>query len=619
MKKKLPALPPFSLFTAFLTLCLPSPATAQIPEPADWERFVTSSANPVVRDTFRLQTFSEDPADNWTYATEGNTFRFDAAEAGIANQGGLYSQKMEPGSRLSFTPFPSGPYTDIQIHFRYAAKDLMKGENLLISAERAQNSLHDYAVCTVATGPYTLSYPAGYAKNHIQIGSNPTSLTLRVATAAATSGGFYCLDSVYAHGLAPRYSLFAGNGRWEETAGWSHGTPGRSRDALVKGSLHIGQFVSGRELALSGGSIEIAPGGRLKLQQLRIYASETSGSLSPAASSFFSAGETDLSGMLTILKTFSTVGEWHFISFPFDVYPDGIDNTFVWKDETPNPGGNYFYVCRYNSRRRAETQTPSGNWEVIRPGSLAPGRPLFEKNKGYLIALDAGCARRTLSFSSRPGDIPSHFARKGELSLEVSPSSAGDTPTAGAHTGWCLCGNPFPAPLSLSNLSADPSYEPFLYVYDGEKYQPYALGSDYTLPPYSAFFLKVKTGGVLTWTQPYASLSKQQQIPFPPALKARASEPVATGETPTAILPAVPGCAPRAEWTDRGLRLEGMPAAGVVRGFAPEGKLLYTLPFPAGSSLRQLPDIPAVVPFVILHLQAAGFQKSYKYRVISRR
>lgn len=621
MKKKMSTFLPSFLFTALSALSLSAVATAQVPDPATWENFVTSSSNPLVRDTFRLQTFSASPADSWAYTVEGTALRFDASEAGIAHQGGLYSLKMEPGSRVSFTPFPAGPYTDIQIHFRYAAKALKKGENLLVSAERAQNSLHDYAICTVATEPYTLFYPQGYAKNHVQIGNNPTSLTLGAATAASPSGGFYCLDSVYAHGLAPRYSLFTGTGRWEEAAGWSHGVPGVGRDALVKGQLHIGQLTRGREWALASGSIEIAPEGRLELQHLRLYASETTGSLSPAAASLVSDGEIELSGSLTLQKTFSTAGEWHFIAFPFDVYPDEVDNGFIWADDTPNTGGNYFYVCRYNSRRRTETQSPTGNWEVVKPGSLAPGRPLFEKNKGYLIALDAGCSRRTLSFSSRTGDIPADFARKGEFSVEVFPSPPqGSSPEeAGRHSGWCLCGNPFPAPLSLAHLSADASYEPFIYVYDGQAYQPYALGSDYVLPPYAAFFLKAKTDAVVTWAQKNASSARQQQIPFPPALRTRESEPVASGEIPTSAWPDVPGSSPSVRWTDHEVGLYRMPAEGMIRGFAPEGKLLYTLAFPAGSSTIRLPEIPASFPFVIFHLRAGGFQKSYKYRNIPPR
>lgn len=614
MKKKLSTFLPSFLFTA---LSLSAVATAQVPEPATWENFVTSSSNPLVRDTFRLQTFSASPADSWAYAVEGTALRFDASEAGIAHQGGLYSLKMEPGSQVSFTPFPAGPHTDIQIHFRYAAKGLRKGENLLVSAERAPNSLHDYAICTVTTEPYTLSYPQGYAKNHVQIGNNPTSLTFQVATAASTSGGFYCLDSVYAHGLAPRYSLFTGTGRWEEAANWSHGIPGKSRDALIKGHLHIQQPTHGREWALASGSIEIAPEGRLELQHLRLYASEASASLSPAAASLVSDGEIEFFGSLTLQKTFSTAGEWHFIAFPFDVYPDGIDNGFIWADDTPNAGGNYLYACRYNSRRRTETQSPTGNWEVVRPGSLAPGRPLFEKNKGYLIALDAECNRRTLSFSSGAGDIPADFARKGEFSIEVFPSSQGSSPEeAGRHSGWCLCGNPFPAPLSLAHLSADASYEPFIYVYDGQTYQPYALGSDYVLPPYSAFFLKAKTNAVVTWAQKNASSARQQEIPFPPALRTRGSEPVASGEIPTSAWSDVPGSSPSIKWTDQEVRLDRMPAEGMIRGFAPEGKLLYTLAFPAGSSTIRLPKISAALPFVILHLRAGDFQKSYKYRNI---
>lgn len=624
MKKK--PLPYLSLlFWAFLSIfsAVSFPATAQsLPDPADWKQFVGSPANPLLRDTFRLQTFAQSEAGNWSYTTEGSSAIFNAAEAGIANQGGGYSLKMEPGSLVRFPAYTPAGHTDVQIHFRYAAKTLMKGENLLLSTTRPENSLADYPVCVVSSDRYTLSYPIAYAKNHVQIGGDPTDLVLRVATAGRTAGGFYCLDSVYAHGLAPRYSLFTGAGRWEETGRWSHGIPGRGRDALVQGKLKIEQTVDCRELALGGGEIEIEGGARLNLRHLSMYADGTKGlpangmpTADAVATGFlYSWGEINLSGVFTLEQTFADTGQWYLISFPFDVYPDGVDPSFTWKDDAPNGGGNYFYVRRYDSRKRAETLLSTGNWEVMSPDNHKAGNPLFEKNTGYLIALDSHSDRTTLSFSSRPGEIPPDFGQKGQIVLHVYPPAGKSKKEAEQHTGWCLCGNPFPAPLRLSHLSADPAaYEPFVYVYDGRGYQAYALGSDYQLPPFSAFFLKANQNTVLTWTQAAAPTPAQQAIAFTPALKNLVTEPEQSKEIPTSTTE-ISGLTPEIDLSDNWLRLHGMPSAGEVHLYTADGRLLYTASFVGGSSRLRLPVSATTGRFAILTVRAAGFQKSYKYR-----
>lgn len=626
MKKK--PLPYLSLlFRAFLPIfsTVSLTATAQsLPDPPGWKQFVGSPAHPVLRDTFRLQTFTHSEADNWSYTSEGLTSIFNAAEAGIANQGGPYSLKLEPGSLIRFPAYTPAWHTDIQIHFRYAAKTLMKGENLLLSTTRPENSLTDYPVCPVSSDQYTLSYPIAYAKNHVQIGGDPTDLVLRVATAGRTAGGFYTLDSVYAHGLAPRYSLFTGTGSWQETGRWSHGIPGSGRDALIQGKLKIGQTVHSRELALGGGSIEIEAGARLHLQHLSMYvpgtmanSTATNGMAAADAAAttyLYSQGEINLSGTFTLRKTFPDAGQWYFISFPFDVYPDGTDPAFTWKDDKPNEGGNYFYIRRYNSRKRAENQLSTGNWEVLSPDNLKPGSPLFEKNTGYLIALDSHCDRTTLSFSSRPGEIPPEFGHKGQIALQVHPATGQSTKGAENHKGWCLCGNPFPAPLSLSLLPANPAYEPFVYVYDGREYQAYALGSDYILPPFSAFFLKANENTVLSWTQEAASLRAGQQIALPPALGNLSTEPVQSKEGPVSTVE-ISGLTPEIDFSDNLLQLRDMPGIGEVRLYAANGRLLYTTSFSAGSSMLRLPVEATTDRFVIVTVRTSGFQKRCKYRL----
>lgn len=614
-KKPLPTL--FSFVCIALFLRVAPISLAQLPAPAGWANFVKSSANPMVRDTFLLQTFSSLPTDTWKYATEGPASLFNAADQGIANQGGPYSLKMEPGGVLRFASAATPWHTDIQIHFRYAACDLMKGENLLLSTLRPQNSLADYPICEIPSNHYTLSYPLAYAKNHVQIGGDPTSLALRVATTTSTAGGFYGLDSVYAYGMAARYSLFSGTGGWEVSACWSHGVPGAGRDALVQGKLVIEGTSCGRELTLGNGSVEIKNGARLYLQKFSLYTSAIPKNQAAPEGYLYSEGEFHLDGTFTLQKTFPAAGQWYFITFPFDVYPEHIDRSFEWKGEEPNGGGNYFYVRRYNSRKRAESQRPTDNWEVIEPGSLKPGHPLFEKNTGYLIALDAQSTQTALSFSCRPGDIPTDFGHKGVLSLAFYASDKANK-EAEDHEGWCLCGNPFPAPLSLALFPSDPSFLPYVYVYDGESYHPYPIGSDYVLPPYSAFFLKAKTETRLTLTQQAVTTKVQPEIPFEPRLQNVRIEPEQTNEITTSVLPAA-DLSPLVDFTGEVIKLRQMTSEGEIEVVSLAGKLLYTASFRPGTSLIRLPALPTAYSVVFLLIRSRNFQKSYKYRLIPAR
>lgn len=92
----------------------------------------------------------------------------------------------------------------------------------------------------------------------------------------------------------------------------------------------------------------------------------------------------------------------------------------------------------------------------------------------------------TLTFSTAGNDIPESFGKT--ASVPVYAASAGNTDKA--HKGWYLCGNPLPSPISLSQISANPSLDGNIYIYDGNAYESYPIGSEYVLPPFSAFFVK---------------------------------------------------------------------------------------------------------------------------------
>lgn len=580
-------------------------------DPSEWENFVNSPTHPFHRDTFRLQTFSGLSSDTWNYTTQGITERFDASQEDIANQGGSTSIRLRPGSEIRFDPFVTDGYTDVRINFRYAAKELMPGENLLVSCTRPQNSVTDYPQCTVTSTHYTISYPDANSKNYGQIGGNPSDLTLRIANGTSTADGFYCLDSVYVHGLLPQYSLFTGEAAWETSANWSHLLPSAHRFALINGKVTLNKSVVCQTLAIGKGSLLLPSGIALKVNDLSIYTSlayQNSPSAENKENYFLSAGSLQVNGTISVCRTFPQTGHWYFFSLPFDVYPEGLDPGFEWKDDKANAGGNYFYLRQYNGRKRAANQTNEGNWEIIRPDALSEGEPVFYKNRGYLIALDALANRRQLRFTSKKGDIPEDFGQKGTLSVQLYASA--DDKNA-SHAGWNLCGNPFPAALSLSNLTPQASTDGYIYVYDGQTYQPYALGSDYTLPPFTAFFIKATHDGTLSWRINPQAITKQKQIPTPPALRTTFTEPQPSEATTVSVLyPFVSSSI--VTLAGNLLQLKNMSTEVTVCLNDSQGHLLYNRKWPAGDSIIPLPRTKGIC---FLTIETQGYRRCYKYRL----
>lgn len=435
------------------------PLHAQVSNPSSWESFVGSDENRLVSDTFRLQTFGDSEWDNWGYTLTANSSLIQEK----------HTIKIPVGSGIIFSPFSLNNYTNVKIVSHIAGLKLEPGELLLFNVHRNNSD----EVITGNTPEQGKDY-MGY--RYLTIGSNPSSFTITTDKRVNTQDGYYMTDNVFAYGDIPSYSLFSGIGNWNDTTLWSHLPPLRHRNALIKGNVTITTDTYCKDIAIHSGSLEINPDNLFILQNLDLYENKAS---------LHSGGTILLSGRITFHKTFEEPGKWYFISFPFDVYPPGIDLHFEQKDATPNDGGNYFYVQSYNGDKRASSNQSAGNWEVvpIRPDNV----PLFEKNKGYLIALDEKTTNRTLSFSSRPGDIPEDFANTGVITIPSSPSMISGNQE---NYGWYLCGNPFPAPLVLSQIEKNEALDGNIYVYDGSGYKTYSLNSNYALPPFAAFFVK---------------------------------------------------------------------------------------------------------------------------------
>lgn len=408
---------------------------------------------------------------------------------------------------------------------------------------------------------------------YLTIGSNPSSFAITTNKKVNTQNGYYMTDSVFAYGDIPSYSLFSGIGNWNDTTLWSHLPPLRHRNALIKGNVSITTDTYCKDIAIHSGSLEINPGSLFILQNLDLYENKAS---------LHSGGTILLSGRITFHKTFEEPGKWYFISFPFDVYPPGIDLHFEQKDATPNDGGNYFYVQSYNGDKRASSNQSAGNWEVvpIRPDNV----PLFEKNKGYLIALDEKTTNRTLSFSSRPGDIPENFANIGAIAIPLnSDSSSGNQ----ENHGWYLCGNPFPALLPLTQIEKNKALDGNIYVYDGNGYKTYSLNSNYALPPFAAFFVKASTETIINISSQSSSTQPIQTIQTDLPINIKFSEPYTNDQNTDTNNPTISDF--HFFIKGRELQLHNIPQAGWIRIYDTFGKTIYTRNIQTGTSFFTLP------------------------------
>ena len=563
---------------------------SQVSNPSTWESFVQSNANISIRDTFRMQTFEGLASDNWDYAITGEALIEDISGVkDIPNSHGNYGLRMPMNTQVAFEHFTLTNHQDIKISIRKGGILLVEGEGMRARTYRKGETSYPSLVPTIGESginPFKTT----------DIKNNPPGLDLIVPTPAAnTKNGYYYVDSVYAHGMIPTYSLFTGNSDWNHEDRWSHLPAYRHRNALINGNISINTNISCKDIFIGNGNIHILPTGNLSANNLTIYPND---GILASSSTLRSSGTINISGKITIEKTFAQKGKWYFISFPFDVFASGIDPDFQLGDDKSDTNGNYFYVQTYNGEKRANSQSPSNNWEVIPQTIINTSQPIFKKNKGYLIAIDASADRQNLRFSSKAKDIPIDFGKNGQASIPVSINNQSQNQN---HNGWYLCGNP------LSQIESNSALDGYIYIYDGSTYQPYVIGSDFAIPPFSAFFVKANKStslSVYNTSEPanYKLLSTNAPISFP------TSEPQARQDPPVSNQAfSFPELSYQLE--NKTLFINNLPSHGKVKLLTPAGILVFTQAVQAGNPI--LP-IPLPQGLYILIIQTEHYRAQYK-------
>lgn len=473
-------------------------AQQQLPPPSEWELFVASNENLLVRDTFLTQSFSNLPHDNWGYSLRKSAHLVDAEEANIAGATSSTLLVMQLGDSIVLDNcYPYKGYTNPHITFLFAAKKIAEGEDLWTWYEKVNGAVaREYSFKSpkgVMTSDFTKTVvgKGGTQTPLMTVKSDPKNLTLFVYSSSVKSPqGHYYVDYFKASGMIAEYSLFQGSGKWSDEALWSHSPPLRERKALVDGELEVDEPVGCDALLLGSGALHLTEEGRLSLQELHLY----------DHTALSSSGEIIVTDRLTVEKTLPEKGKWYFISLPFDLYEEGLGSGFSFQDDLFEGAGNYLYLRSYDGSGRASRNRAADNWKVVRRSDIDASTPLMEKNRGYLIALDGEAETTTLHFSSQKGEIPSSFGRSGTIEIRLPQRTASHREE---HYGWYLCGNPLPAPLSIASLAANEQIGDSIYLYTDEgQYRSIALSeSDDAIAPYSAFFVKAKQSATVTIEQ----------------------------------------------------------------------------------------------------------------------
>lgn len=575
------------LLSAIILLFLSQTAYSQLISPDKWDSFVEANKAILVSDTFRLQRFEKTGLDNWTYTTHGDCSLIEASESGVPNTSGGKLLKMERDSRLAFESAISPLHQTVKGRFSFSGRNLKKGDYFLVTLNQVDKT------DSVKIAEITADNQR-FDQKSVQVNRSIYAISFDYLTTSqtATASGYIYMDSVCLFGEIPLYSLFKGKGSWHDTVAWSDLPAERHRHALIKGDVVVTSDTYCDFIDLSG-SIRIGPEAMLQMKNLQVHES---------TSTIINEGELNLDGTIRVNRTFSEKGVWYFVSFPFDVYPDGIDTTFTLKDDEPNTGGNYFYVLTYKESGPNQDQSVNGNWEVLPESAMQSNAPLFKKNQGYLIALDEKASETTLCFSSRPGSVPSTFGKSGTIDISVPF----DLDESGKDGGWYLCGNPLPAPLHVREL-AHPYLDGFVYVYNGEEYTPIPLDGNYTLPAYSAFFVKARQSVSLTVraaTEVNPHMVLLDMMPLRGEVLSVPGNELPTGNTELLA--------------DDFFRIGrtacyifDAPDQGVVYVFDFGGKSISAIPFKRGESRRIA--LPEQKGFYILSLEMQNRRKEYKF------
>lgn len=309
-------------------------------------------------------------------------------------------------------------------------------------------------------------------------------------------------------------------GALTESAIWSLGMPQKYENFVLNHNTTLNTVHRAGEVQIAPGkSLNLTSGADLSVRKLDLFSDDTYGTSEIVRD----GGTLRVTDQVTITRTLPEKGKWYFISFPFDVSASGV-HTFDIGDESTTEAGNHLYIKSYDGEKRAKSGRSTDNW-VVTPTPTDQTTILFEKNKGYLIAIDATSDTQDISFESTSATT---FGTNETISTACYVH---DNNRESVHTGWILTGNPLLNSLQLNSNPSLIGLTPFAYYYnqDTHTYDVFNMvESGLPIKPFEAFFVKATEHGAMSFTTALntgaKSISQQQKSSITLTIQSKENE-----------------------------------------------------------------------------------------------
>lgn len=301
---------------------------------------------------------------------------------------------------------------------------------------------------------------------------------------------------------------------------WSLGIPQKYENFVLNHNTTLNTVHRAGEVQIAPGkSLNLTSGADLSVRKLDLFSDDTYGTSEIVRD----GGTLRVTDQVTITRTLPEKGKWYFISFPFDVSASGV-HTFDIGDESTTEAGNHLYIKSYDGEKRAKSGRSTDNW-VVTPTPTDQTTILFEKNKGYLIAIDATSDTQDISFESTSATT---FGTNETISTACYVH---DNNRESVHTGWILTGNPLLNSLQLNSNPSLIGLTPFAYYYnqDTHTYDVFNMvESGLPIKPFEAFFVKATEHGAMSFTTALntgaKSISQQQKSSITLTIQSKENE-----------------------------------------------------------------------------------------------
>lgn len=464
--------------------------------PSQWSTFVSSDKNLIVEHILLKQSFETESSDQWEYTTDGTIV--DLSTYGINKIDGDKALKLTRNQNFTLETVSTAPYIDyydnIKTFIDAAGKNTING-CVLKTQHYLGTELRPLDWITIkATKAYSFPFndQNSTTTNIVYAGNQETRefemirhlqpYTISVNDFSGADDCAFFIDNIRVIGKTNNYTMTSQDGNWENKSNWSHQRPGIHNTALVAHNTEIGTHEKCNNLHLGNAALRINSNGNLLVSDNLVIHSQTNSSINPA---FYNEGGLSIQNNLEFHITFDQKAKWIFVSFPHDVYIDDIDNNWSLGDASTTTGGNKFYVRKYNSDKRASDG--SSGWQVISTSEVNTAIPLFERNKGYLVAIDQTATEETLPVYIHNEKLTPAFASNATVAISAALHNSNAN---SEHSGWSLMGNPFPAAITVDYLlsTLGGGYE--LFSFDGNEYTKLESGNGHIIKPFGAFFIK---------------------------------------------------------------------------------------------------------------------------------